>query len=380
MKVLLLSTFEHSGGAAIAAVRLLKALQKNGVEASLLCRKNLSWWKGKPQSLSSIFERLIILGGNVSTMSNLWAMDYAHCGQDITESKEYQEADVIHLHWINQGFLSFGELDKIVNSGKRIVWTMHDEWCFTGGCHYAGDCRHYFMGCHDCPYVKKHAFFDATLKAWEHKRQLYSKRNITFVACSQWLRELSEKKSLAQGQKIISIPNTIDMEIYKPLHVTRTDEILFVAQSVNDKRKGLKYLDRAVEILRQRGEKAEVLALGRDIPYISDPQEMAALYARVACFVTPSLQDNLPNTIMEAMACGTPCVGFNVGGIPEMIDHKVNGYVARYMDAVDLADGISYVLANRKELGEAERKKVAEAYSEEYIAKKYNDVYCGLIY
>jgi glycosyltransferase involved in cell wall biosynthesis len=153
---------------------------------------------------------------------------------------------------------------------------------------------------------------------------------------------------------------------------------LFVAQSVNDKRKGLKYLDRAVEILRQRGEKAEVLALGRDIPYISDPHEMAALYARVACFVTPSLQDNLPNTIMEAMACGTPCVGFNVGGIPEMIDHRVNGYVARYRDAADLAEGISYVLANRKELGEAARKKVAEAYSEESIARKYNEVYCGL--
>lgn len=102
---------------------------------------------------------------------------------------------------------------------------------------------------------------------------------------------------------------------------------------------------------------------------------MAKLYAKSACFVTPSLQDNLPNTIMEAMACGTPCVGFNVGGIPEMIDHEVNGYVARYKDAADLADGISYVLANRKMLGEAAREKVLATYSEESVVKRYIKVY-----
>jgi glycosyltransferase involved in cell wall biosynthesis len=144
---------------------------------------------------------------------------------------------------------------------------------------------------------------------------------------------------------------------------------------VDDERKGLKYLDKAVQILKKRGEKVEVLALGRDIPYISDEKEMAELYAKSACFVTPSLQDNLPNTIMEAMACGTPCVGFNVGGIPEMIDHALNGYVARYKDATDLADGISYVLANRKMLGEAAREKVMATYSEESVAKRYIKVY-----
>ena len=102
---------------------------------------------------------------------------------------------------------------------------------------------------------------------------------------------------------------------------------------------------------------------------------MAELYASVDAFVTPSLRDNLPNTIMEAMACGTPCVGFNVGGIPEMIDHRVNGYVARYKDAADLADGIRYVLDNREELGRNAREKVMREYSEETVAKKYIEVY-----
>jgi glycosyltransferase involved in cell wall biosynthesis len=318
---------------------------------------------------------MMLVAGNISTFGNLWTMDYAQYGQDITKTKEFQEADVIHLHWVNQGFLAFKELEKIVYSGKRIVWTMHDEWCFTGGCHYTGDCRQYQMGCECCPYVRISAFQNAAHKAWEKKQQLYNKHNITFVACSLWLKRISDKKALADGQKILAIPNPIDTSIYKPLATPSTNMILFVAQRVDDERKGLKYLDKAVQILKKRGEKVEVLALGRDIPYISDEKEMAELYAKSACFVTPSLQDNLPNTIMEAMACGTPCVGFNVGGIPEMIDHALNGYVARYKDAADLADGISYVIANRKMLGKAAREKVLATYSEDFVAKRYIKVY-----
>jgi len=379
MKVLLLSTYENAGGAAIAAKRLMQALNKNGVEAAMLCRQNLSWWRGKPQSWSSIAERLFILCGNISTFKNLWTMDYALCGQDVTLTEEYKEADVIHLHWINQGFLSFRELDKIVNSGKRIVWTMHDEWCFTGGCHYTNECKQYQTECKNCIFEKKNALYKASHKAFGKKLLLYNKHNITFVTCSKWLRDTSTKKTLAQGQNIIAIPNAIDTELYKPHLKKENKKVLFVAQSVNDKRKGLEYLDKAVEILKKNGENIEVLALGRDIPYISDQQEMAALYAQVACFVTPSLQDNLPNTIMEAMACGTPCVGFNVGGIPEMIDHKQNGYVAKYKDAEDLANGISYVIKNQTILGAKAREKVINSYSEDKIAEKYIKVYNSLI-
>lgn len=121
----------------------------------------------------------------------------------------------------------------------------------------------------------------------------------------------------------------------------------------------------------------EVVALGRDIPYVSSEEEMAKLYASMDAFVLPSLSENLPNTIMEAMACGTPCVGFNVGGIPEMIDHKVNGYVARYKDAADLAEGIRYVLADHDRLGAAAREKVLHEYSEESVARRYIEIYKG---
>ena len=99
------------------------------------------------------------------------------------------------------------------------------------------------------------------------------------------------------------------------------------------------------------------------------------IYNAADVFLLPSLSENLPNTIMEAMACGTPCVGFEVGGIPEMIDHKQNGYVARYKDAADLAEGIRYVLDNREELGRNAREKVMREYREEIVAKKYIEIY-----
>ena len=124
-------------------------------------------------------------------------------------------------------------------------------------------------------------------------------------------------------------------------------------------------------------DRVEIIALGRDIPYISDTREMARLYASVDAFVLPSLSENLPNTIMEAMACGTPCVGFRVGGIPEMIDHLENGYLANYKDSEDLAKGILYVLdeKNHQRLADNARQKIIQCYGEEAVAKRYIEVY-----
>lgn len=138
MKVLILSTFEHTGGAAIAANRLLSALNHNGVSATMLCRKNISWGPKalRKQSWSSIFERLAIWIAKGFSAKDLWATDPALFGQDITTIREFMEADIIHLHWINQGFLSLDTIRKITESGKRIVWTMHDEWSLESVWHY----------------------------------------------------------------------------------------------------------------------------------------------------------------------------------------------------------------------------------------------------
>lgn len=357
MKVLLLSTYEKTGGAAIAAGRLANALRKNGVDVTMMCRRNIAFGpeRLRKQSWTSIWERAVIWVRNGFAAKDIWATDIACQGQDITKTREYCEADVIHLHWVNQGFLSLDTIAKIARSGKRIVWTMHDEWTLDGVCHY---------------------YDDATRTAADRqiarkKRKAYGSGIITFVACSRWLERLSAGKPLAEGQRIVSIPNTIDTDTFHPIPHENKRRILFVAQKVEDERKGIRYLNEASQMLSD----VEVVALGRDIPYISDEREMARLYASMDAFVTPSLRDNLPNTIMEAMACGTPCVGFNVGGIPEMIDHKENGYVARYKDPADLAEGIRYVLDNREELGTKAREKVLREYGEDAVAAKYIEIY-----
>jgi glycosyltransferase involved in cell wall biosynthesis len=169
--------------------------------------------------------------------------------------------------------------------------------------------------------------------------------------------------------------------------------LLFGCQRITDERKGFGLLAEALRLMKQHDEqlakKIALVVVGGDadrvrslvpfrmfsVNYVSDPKRMVQLYNAVDLYVTPSLQDNLPNTIMESMACGTPCIGFNVGGIPEMIDHRENGYVADYKDAGDFADGIMWALnADYDKLSQCARKKVLDTYSEETVARKYMEV------
>ena len=160
MRVLLINTSERVGGAAIAASRLMEALKNNGIKAKLLVRDKQSdqisvvslkhnWlmvWK-------FVWERIIIWKANRFKKNNLFAVDIANTGTDITSMPEFQQADVIHLHWINQGMLSLKNIDKILASGKPVVWTMHDMWPCTGICHHARECHNYEQECHHCPFI-----------------------------------------------------------------------------------------------------------------------------------------------------------------------------------------------------------------------------------
>lgn len=401
MNVLILSTFAKTGGAAIAARRLAHALNGNGVQATMAVRHNLGLpgWKERWGGVPFLLERLRIWMYNGMRRRNLFAVDIANVGEDITGSRAFREADVIHLHWINQGFLSLREIGKILRSGKRVVWTMHDQWPVTGVCHYSDECMRFESQCYMCPMMSDASSIDVANKVFLQKESVYGQGRITFVTCSEWLGRLARRSTLGKGQEIISIPNAIDTTVFRPMDRGAARErmglpkdrtlILFGCQKVTDKRKGLDYLLQAARQLpgvavalvggnaeatkALMPEGTEAICVGQ----VGDEQTMATLYAAVDAFVTPSLQDNLPNTIMEAMACGTPCVGFDIGGIPEMIDHTVNGYVARYMDADSLACGIRYVTdVDRAPLLAMEaRKKVLTCYSEKVVAEKYIKVY-----
>lgn len=350
MRVLILSTYENAGGAAIAANRLKDALQKSGVEVSMLTMRGKHPW-------SFLMERLAVLVANGFSTKDLWSQDICLFGQDITHTKEYQEADVIHLHWINQGFLSLSAIKGFIKDGKKVVWTMHDAWNSMGVYHL------------------KIQQQNTWLERWNTKRKarLYQSGKIQFVACSEWLKNECLQTALMQNQNIAVVPNPINTSVFKPVVHQNKRRVLFVAQKVDNPMKGMYYLEQAAKQLPD----VEVVALGRDIPYISDKYEMAKLVASMDAFVLPSLSENLPNTIMEAMACGVPCVGFNVGGIPEMIDHRKNGYVAEYKNITDLANGIRYVLDENiaEELRSNSEEKVKRCYSQEAVAAQYIKIY-----
>lgn len=242
-------------------------------------------------------------------------------------------------------------------------------------------------------------------RTFRKKQKLYQNISIHFVTCSRWLKEEAQKSALIADKSITNIPNAINTNLFKPLNKQEARSkcmlpqdkklILFGSVKITDKRKGIDYLIESCRILAEKHpelkETLGVVVFGNQsqqleaqlpfkaypLNYVNNEHDMVNVYNAVDLFVIPSLEDNLPNTIMEAMACGIPCVGFNVGGIPEMIDHLHNGYVAQYKSSEDFANGICWTL-NESEypsLSEQASRKVTANYSESIIAKKYIDVY-----
>ena len=414
MNILILNTSELTGGAAVAANRLAKALGKSGVEVSMLVRDrktdhvkvfsvNNSWTSHRLNSFRFIWERLIIFICNFFSKKNLFQVSIANTGTDLSKHPLVQQADVIHLHWVNQGFLSLSDIKKLVNTGKPIVWTMHDLWPATAICHYPGECEKYISNCYQCPMLKRNPFFDLAASVFKEKGKIGLSK-ITFVGCSRWLSGKAKKSYLLRDKTVLSIPNPIDTEVYHPMDQDMTRELLglpsgkrlllFGALNVTDKRKGIDYLIEALRKIEKQDVELVVFGQAKDdirglfpvsihsMGYLSDESKIVALYNAVDMFITSSLEENLPNTIMESMACGTPCVGFEIGGIPEMIDHKINGYVASYKDASDLANGIRWVLEHEDQqaLSDACVKKVQENYTEEVVAKQYMALYKRLLH
>lgn len=413
MRVLIINTTERQGGPAIAAYRLTEALKNNGIKAKMLVRRKSTDQLTTVLAERSVGNRLSVLWERFSVAlhthfrrNRIYAIDLGHSGGDITELPEFKQADVIHLHWVNDGMLSLTSIEKIIASGKPIVWTLHDMWPFTGICHYAHECDHYTDHCHDCPQLNSRKHHDVAFRTFEYKIQLFQGAHIRFVACSRWLGNMASNSHLLQGKKIECIPNAININLFRSRNKQQarkvldlpTDKrlVLFSSHMLNDERKGFHYLKEAA--IRLKAEHPEwssqlgIVIVGKDmnpamchdIPldvyplnYIADEKVMVDVYNAVDLYAIPSLQDNLPNTVMEAMACGVPCIGFNVGGIPEMIDHLHNGYIAEYKNVGDLAHGIHWLLTEGEYdiLSREATRKAANSYSESSVAMKYISVY-----
>lgn len=413
MRVLIVNTSERTGGAAVAAHRLMEALNNNGVKAKMLVRDKMSDQLTIASLPSSwrlqwhfLWERIVVWLHLHLNRRHLFEVDIANVGSDITRLPEFREADVIHLHWINQGMLSLKGIRRILESGKPVVWTMHDIWPATAVCHLTLDCRRFETACHHCRLLPGGgSSHDLAARVWQQKQRLLDGQHITFVTCSKWLGSEARRSALLQGQTIETVPNPIDTRIYRPGNQQQARRqlgipeqgrvILFVSQRATNPNKGMQYLVEACRLLCSEhpdwketvsvailGGHAEEIASQLPFPtyalgYVNDEHRIVSVYQAADVFVLPSLSENLPNTIMEAMACGVPCVGFRVGGIPEEIDHRENGYVANYRDAADLARGLYYVLeeADYALLQHHCQQKIVRNYSQQSVARRYTEIY-----
>ena len=413
MKILHLNTYDANGGAAIAARRLCEALNKEGISALLGCQQQnsdlpfvLKVQTVLPSKLYKIAQLVNDYTLRLFIRKNASIFTYPFLPLSFNKWIKQQAPDIIHLHWISGSFLSSFTLRQIAKLNIPIVWTLHDTWAFTGGCHYYDSCSQWRTQCVDCHQCLSFPLKNCIHYAWKLKRNVLKKINPHIVALSNLFKTDIESSAILKSQPISKLPNCIDTNCFKPLEKKIARKILglyedkkyilFGAVSVtSDKRKGFDLLQKALLSLPNK-ENTECLIFGAShageneplplpthyLGRLHDEISLALVYAAADVFVCPSREENLPNTIMEALACGTPVVAFSVGGIPDMIEHGVNGMLAKPHNPEELAQGIAHILENkerRESMGKAARKIAEGRYSMPVVAKQYIALYEQII-
>ncbi|MFQ4139764.1 glycosyltransferase family 4 protein [Nodosilinea sp. PGN35] len=405
MKILHLSTSDLDGGAAKAAYRIHRGLISNGLGSTMLVRHKLS-------SDPTVIANKTILAQVGSKVDGRPLKRYAQRERTMFSPQWFPDSvvgrvqalnpDVVHLHWTCNGFL---QIESLAKFKKPIVWTLHDMWAFTGGCHYAKDCDGYTKGCGSCPQLGSNSAKDLSHNVWLRKAKAWRNLQLTVVTPSQWMAQCANASSLFSQSRVKVIANGIDGERYRPIRKAVAREalnlpkdkrlVLFGAGSTTgDQRKGFHHLLAALQRLQfdEWRDRLELVIFGESagnsalpIPYkthylgrLNDDASIALAYASADVFLAPSLQDNLPNTIVESLMCGTPCVAFKVGGMVDMIDHQRTGYLVEPFDVENLAQGIAWTLGDdlrRSELSQQARVQALRKFDLFKQAEMYRLVY-----
>lgn len=387
MKVLHINTSDTAGGAAIAAMRLHKAMLETGIDSTFFClnrtinddERILTIDKKTKMKVRTfdIARQMLFRKRYLSNAKGLFSN--MKLGYKIGKFVNLDEYDVIYIHWINNGFLSLKGLEEILKTGKKVFWFMHDMFPITGGCHHSFTCTLYRQNCGEggCHYMKN--FKSSRSFAY---RQLMAKHkildkypNLSFVAPSKWLYECAKSSSLAKGHNVYHIPNLLDEKVFHPLNKDFCREvlnlpkdkkiILFGADSaLTNPYKGFEYLEKALEKLKSdvhiKDDEILLVIFGSSynkkiddlLPFkaefmgmLHDSYTLALLYNSASVFCIPSVAENFANTVLESTNCHVPVVGFDVGGIPDVVGSGA-GYLAKYKDADDFAKGIEKVLSD----------------------------------
>lgn len=312
------------------------------------------------------------------------------------------DPDVVHLHWVCNGFL---QVETLASIQRPIVWTLHDMWPMTGGCHYSGSCQRYQTRCGACPKLDSQSESDLSRLTWLRKQRAWHDLDLTVVTPSRWLAKCARSSSLLGSFPVKVIMNGQNLNVFKPIDRTAarhifnlpTDCPLILFGAVNatqDTRKGFDLLLESLTALQDHSldPSPELVVFGNTasssmpptrfnthyLGRFADEEALAALYSAVDVFVAPSREDNLPMSVQEALACGTPVTAFDVGGMPDLIQHRANGYLATPFDIEDLANGIQWTIADedrRRDLSRAARETARTTFSTEAKSDEYARLY-----
>lgn len=405
LKVFQLSHADGPGGAARAAYRIHKALRQSNVDSTMMVNIATSedWTVVGPTSKMAkmmVYGR-VELGGLVKKalrMNTPVIHSSAVLPSDWKRRLNRSEADVVQLHWVNREMLSISDIGRL---RKPIVWTLHDMWAFCGTEHYTEEFRwregysrdnrpEYERGC------------DLNRWTWERKRRHWT-RPMHIVTPSRWLARCVKESALMRNWPVTVIPYPIDTEMWRPIDKKIAREVLGLpcdeplllfgaTGGGRDPRKGFDLLSAVLNQLREEGQNLRLVVFGECKPkslpelgfpihyigHLYDEVSLRLVYSAADAFVLPSRQDNLPNTGLEAHACATPVVCFDVGGLPDIVAHKETGYIARTRDIDDMANGIAWVLKNEerlKKLSDAARQRALVEWSTSVVVNAYKTVY-----
>lgn len=406
MKLIILNKDDSNGGAARAALAWHRAMLSHNVNSTLLVEKktNADFNTIAPTSKITKIYNLLKRSFDDSYLSWKYPTRKKYpWGINILPGNLHKmvnklNPDVVNLHWVSHETISWNEIAKI---NAPIVWTMHDMWALTGGCHYTYGCEKYLTHCGSCPQLGSSKEKDLSYKIFEKKKELLAKKNITVITSSKWLYSCFKNSPLYKDLPIYLGQNPIDIDVFKPISKsiarnilnlpTEKKLILFMAFSATtDTRKGIQFFPEMLKKLEDKYNSSDLELViagashGDDsietnfkfnfFGTLNDDWSLALLYSACDVLIAPSMQENLSNAVMEAMACETPVVAFNIGGMPDMIEHKSNGYLATPFNAKELADGIEYVFENPA-LRTNSRKFVVENFTREIIFQKIMPIY-----